>query len=56
MENQVQIWTKIKIAFNTIEVYVNKVINKYSSLIKKEDELSKKFKKLKTMITNNINS
>ena len=48
--------TKIKIAFNSIEVYVNKVVNKYSNLIKKDDELTKKFKKLKTIITNNINS
>ena len=36
---------KIKIAFNSIEVYVNKVVNKYSNLIKKDDELTKKFKK-----------
>ena len=48
--------TKIKIAFNSIEVYVNKVVNKYSNLIKKDDELTKKFKKLKTIISNNINS
>ena len=48
--------TKIKIAFNSIEVYVNKIVNRYSNLIKKDDDLSKKFKKLKTMISNNINS
>ena len=48
--------TKIKIAFNSIEVFVNKVVNKYTNLIKKDEDLSKKFKKLKTMISNYINS
>jgi hypothetical protein len=48
--------TKIKIAFNTIEVFVNKIVNKYSNLIKKDEDLTKKFKKLKLTITNNINS
>ena len=55
-KGSVDLETKVKIAFNTIEVFVNKIVNKYSNLIKKDDDLTKKFKKLKSIITNNINS
>ena len=55
-KGSVDLDTKIKIAFNTIEVFVNKIVNKYSNLIKKDEDLTKKFKKLKLTITNNINS
>ena len=48
--------TKIKICFNSIEVFVNKIVNKYSNLIKKDEDLTKKFKKLKSIINTNINS
>ena len=48
--------TKIKIAFNTIDTYVNKILNKYPNVIKKDEDLTKKFKKLKGLIANNINS
>ena len=42
--------TKIKIAFTTIESYFNKTNKKYSGLIKKDEDLNKKFKKLKQII------
>jgi hypothetical protein len=45
--------TKIKIAFGTIESYTNKVMSKYANLIKKDEDLSKKFKKLKVLIRTN---
>ena len=45
--------TKIKIAFGTIESYANKVMNKYANLIKKDEDLTKKFKKLKALIRTN---
>ena len=43
--------TKIKIAFVAIESYSNKIMNKYSNIIKKDEDLAKKFKKLKTLIS-----
>ena len=42
--------TKINIAFSTIETYSNKISKKYSNLIKKDEDLNKKFKKLKQII------
>ena len=45
--------TKIKIAFGTIESYANKVMSKYANLIKKDEDLTKKFKKLKVLIRTN---
>ena len=45
--------TKIKIAFGTIESYTNKVMSKYANLIKKDEDLTKKFKKLKALIRTN---
>ena len=43
--------TKIKIAFVAIESYSNKIMNKYSNIIKKDEDLEKKLKKLKTLIS-----
>ena len=48
--------TKIKIGYSTIETYFNKINKKYSNLIKKDEDLSKKFKKLKQTIKDCINS
>ena len=42
--------TKIKIAYGTIENYANKINKRYYNLIKKEEDLNKKFKKLKQII------
>ncbi len=42
--------TKIKIAYGTIENYANKINKRYYNLIKKDEDLNKKFKKLKQII------
>ena len=39
--------TKVKITFGTIENYFDRINKKYSSLIKKDEDLNRKFKKLK---------
>ena len=44
--------TKINIAFSTIETFSNKIAKKYSNLIKNDEDLNKKFKKLKQIIKN----
>ena len=48
--------TKIKICYSTIETFFNKINKKYSNLIKKDEDLNKKFKKLKQTIKDCINS
>ena len=48
--------TKIKISFSTIETYFNKISKKYSNIIKKDEDLNKKFKKLKQIIKDCVNS
>jgi len=48
--------TKVKITFGTIETYYNKISKKYSNIIKKDEDLNKKFKKLKQIIKDCTNS
>ena len=47
---------KINITFGEIENYFNKINNKYSTLIKDDEDLNKKFKKLKLIIKDSENS
>ena len=46
---------KINITFGEIENYFNKINNKYSTLIKDDEDLNKKFKKLKLIIKDSEN-
>ena len=48
--------TKINITFGEIEHYFNKINKKYSTLIKDDEDLNKKFKKLKLIIKDSENS
>jgi chaperonin cofactor prefoldin len=48
--------TKVKITFGTIENYFDRINKKYSSLIKKDEDLNRKFKKLKQIIKDYVNS
>ena len=47
---------KINITFGEIENYFNKINNKYSTLITNDEDLNKKFKKLKLIIKDSENS